>query len=630
MAIDTAPGDIDLYLFGEGRHRRLWELLGAHPIPGGGVQFAVWAPNADGAQVVGDWNGWAGGVDVLHANGTSGIWTGVVPNAAVGQCYKFELRDRSGRWLLRADPMARQAEVPPRTASIVAPPLDAARADGPWRDQRAARNGGRMSIYEVHAGSWRWGADGRPLSYRDLAEPLAAHVGRLGFTHVEFMPLATHPFGGSWGYQVTGYYAPDARYGSPDELRFLVDALHDAGIGVIFDWVPAHFPRDDGALARFDGTPLYEHADPRRGEHPDWGTLVFNHGRHEVRNFLIANALYWLEEFRADALRVDAVASMLYLDYSRKAGEWVPNEHGGREDLDAVAFVRELNDTVAVEHPGALVIAEESTAWPGVTRPTGDGGLGFSRKWNLGWMHDSLSFMALDPIHRRYHHGEMTFPLIYAFDEAWVLPLSHDEVVHGKGALLSKMPGDRWQQLANLRSLLAWQWVMPGSPLLFMGGELGEDREWSDSRQLDWHLLDDPSHAGLSALISDLNRLAERYPALWIGDDATRETGHAAAWWLDPGDADHSVFTLARRDPADGSCVVIAANLTPVPRYGYRIGLPSGGAWREVLSTDAEQYGGSGLANTTVAVDEDTSWQGQALSAVITLPPLGVSVLAVA
>jgi 1,4-alpha-glucan branching enzyme len=630
MSIDTAPGDLDLHLFGQGRHRRLWEVLGARPLPEGGVRFAVWAPNAQRAQVVGDWNGWAGGVDVLEPSGSSGIWTGVAPKAAVGQCYKFELQSRDGRWLLRADPMARQAEVPPRTASVIAPARAPEPIDASWRDERAVRNSGRMSIYELHAGSWRWDDAGRPLSYRALAPPLVEHVTNLGFTHVEFMPLATHPFGGSWGYQVTGYYAPDARYGSPDDLRFLIDSLHEAGIGVILDWVPAHFPRDDGALARFDGTPLYEHADPRRGEHPDWGTLVFNHGRHEVRNFLTANALYWLEEFRADGLRVDAVASMLYLDYSRKAGEWIPNEHGGREDLDAVAFVREVNETVSVDHPGALVIAEESTAWPGVTAPTELGGLGFSRKWNLGWMHDSLAFMSLDPIHRRYHHGEMTFPLIYAFDEAWVLPLSHDEVVHGKGTILAKMPGDPWQKMANLRSLLAWQWVMPGVPLLFMGTELGEEREWADSRQLDWHLGLDPARSGLGRLIGDLNRLVAASPALWIGDDASRETGSASAWWLDPGDSDHSVFTLARRDPSTGACVVIAANLTPIPRRGYRIGLPTPGQWREVLCTDAEGYGGSGITNPDLVVDDDTPWQGQALSAVVTLPPLGVSVLALA
>jgi 1,4-alpha-glucan branching enzyme len=630
MVTDTAPGDLDLYLLGEGRHRRLWEVLGAQALPSGGVRFAVWAPNATAAQVVGDWNGWAGGVDQLEASGNSGIWIGVAEGASVGQCYKFELRDRSGHWLLRADPMARQAEVPPRTASVIAPHRDAEAVDAPWRDQRATRNSGRMAIYELHAGSWRWDDHGRPLSYRDLARPLIEHVGNLGFTHVEFMPLATHPFGGSWGYQVTGYYAPDARYGTPDDLRYLIDALHDAGIGVILDWVPAHFPRDDGALARFDGTPLYEHADPRRGEHPDWGTLVFNHGRHEVRNFLIANALYWLEEFRADALRVDAVASMLYLDYSRKAGEWVPNEHGGREDLDAVAFVRELNDTVAAEHPGALVIAEESTAWGGVTSPTASGGLGFGRKWNLGWMHDSLAFMSLDPIHRRYHHHEMTFPLIYAFDEAWVLPLSHDEVVHGKGTILAKMPGDRWQQMANLRSLLAWQWVMPGVPLLFMGTELAEEREWADSRPLDWSLGLDPARQGLGHLIGDLNRLVAAHPPLWVGDDASRDTASASAWWLDPGDAENSVFTLARRDPGNGACVVIAANLTPVPRRGYRIGLPTPGAWQEVLSTDDERYGGSGILNSELVVDDDTPWQGQALSAVLTLPPLGVSMLAIA
>ena len=622
---------LDLHLLGEGRHRRLWEFLGAHPDAGGGVRFSVWAPNASAVQVLGDWNGWSGGLDLLAPLGSSGVWSGTMPAAAIGDRYKFELQAGSGRWLLRADPMARQAEVPPSTASIVAPPPAPWTDPGStWRDDRSRRNLGRLSIYEVHAGSWQWHEHGRPLTYRELAAPLVEHVTNLGFTHVEFMPLATHPFGGSWGYQVTGYYAPDARYGTPDDLRYLIEMLHAADIGVILDWVPAHFPRDAGALARFDGSALYEHQDPRRGEHPDWGTYVFNHGRNEVRNFLVANALYWLEEFRADGLRVDAVASMLYLDYSRQPGEWVPNAHGGREDLDAVAFVQELNVVAGAEHPGALVIAEESTAWPGVTREVHHGGLGFARKWNLGWMHDTLSFLERDPIHRRHHHHDMTFPLHYGFEEHWVLPLSHDEVVHGKGSLLAKMPGDRWQRFANLRCLLAWQWAMPGRPLLFMGGELAQEREWADGRPLDWGLLADPAHAGVQRLVTDLNALAVTHRALWAGDDVPASEGPSSAWWLDAGDADHSVFTLARRDPADGSCVVVAANLTPVPRYGYRVGLPTPGEWREVLNTDDLRYGGSGITNPDAVVDLDIAWQHQAMSSVLSLPPLGIVVLAVA
>ncbi|MCC6226903.1 MAG: 1,4-alpha-glucan branching protein GlgB [Microthrixaceae bacterium] len=623
-------GELDLHLFNEGRHRRLWEVLGAHHQPGGGVRFSVWAPNATGAQVLGDWNGWAGGVDLLAPLGNSGVWSGVIPAAAAGHAYKFELRSREGRGLVRCDPFARQAEVPPRNAGVIAAPSEHRWGDGDWRRERAERNSGRCAIYELHAGSWRRHPDGRPLGYRELAEPLAAHVSELGFTHVEFLPLAWHPYGGSWGYQVTGFYAPDSRYGSPDELRALIDVLHQAGIGVIADWVPAHFPRDEGALARFDGTPLYEHADPRRGEHPDWGTYVFNHGRHEVRNFLVANALYWLEEFHLDGLRVDAVASMLYLDYSREPGEWIPNEHGGREDLEACTFLRELNEAVAEDHPGALVAAEDSTAWPGVTAATHHGGLGFGRKWNLGWMHDTLSFLAHDPIHRSHHHGQMTFPLVYAFDERWVLPLSHDEVVHGKGSLLSKMPGDRWQQLANLRALLAWQWSLPGQPLVFMGTELATPWEWAENGELAWHLSDDPGHGGVGRLIGDLNCLAATHPALWVGDDVERHEGQHVAWWLDAGDTDHSVFTLARRDPASGECVIVAANLTPVPRHGYRIGVPSAGPWREVLTTDDRRYGGSGLVNGTISGDPTSPWQGQPQSVLVTMPPLGITFLAVA
>jgi 1,4-alpha-glucan branching enzyme len=615
--------EVDLHLLGEGRHRRLWEFLGPQ-ITDGSVTFRVWAPNARSAQVIGDWNDWRGGVDVMIPLGSSGVWEVSTPAARPGHHYKFDLEVSHG-WVTRSDPMARQCEAPPRTASIVPQPSQHRWSSRSDTTARAERNGGRWSIYELHVGSWRW-SDGQPLGYRSMAEPLAEYLGQLGFTHVELLPIATHPFGGSWGYQVTGYYAPDARHGDPDDLRFLIDTLHTAGIGVILDWVPAHFPRDEGALARFDGTALYEHADPRRGEHPDWGTLVFNHGRNEVRNFLVANALYWLEEFRVDGLRVDAVASMLYLDYSRAEGEWIPNAHGGREDLDAVAFLRELNEVVAQEHPGAVVIAEESTAWPGVTAPVSEGGLGFDRKWNLGWMHDTLGYLHRDPIHRRHHHDEMTLPMIYAFDERWVLPLSHDEVVHGKGSLLSKMPGDDWQRFANLRALLAWQWAMPGSPLLFMGGELGEWREWADDRPLDWGLVEHPSHRGVQTLVADLNSLAARHRPLWATDNMAG--AHGTAWWLEGGDRDHSVFAFARRDPTTGASVVVVANFTPVPRHGYRVGLPGPGGWTEVLSTDDQRYGGSGVRTGHLTV-ERYPWQGQEWSAVTVLPPLGVVILAV-
>ncbi len=587
MVSPMSVGELDLFLFGEGRHRRLWEWMGARP-SADGTSFAVWAPNAREVEVVGDWSGWVAGTS-LEATGDSGVWTGKVPEAKVGQAYKFRIRTPDGASVLRADPYARWAEVPPATASRIAAPSGHVWTPGDWEADRRARNDGRLSIYEVHLGSWRRHPDGQSHSYRQVAAPLAEHAAGLGFTHVELMPVAAHPFGGSWGYQVTGYYAPDARQGNPDDLRALVDTLHDAGLGVIVDWVPGHFPRDDGALARFDGTALYEHADPRRGEHPDWGTYEFNFGRHEVANFLTANALYWLEEFRVDGLRVDAVASMLYLDYSREAGEWVPNEHGGREDLEAIGFLRGLNDVVAEVHPGALVIAEESTAWPGVTAPTETGGLGFSRKWNLGWMHDTLAYFAHDPVHRRYHHGNLTFPMVYAFDERWVLPLSHDEVVHGKGALLDKMPGDPWQRLANLRALLAWQWSMPGDQLLFMGAELAQPREWSHDRELDWWLASDPDHGPTAALVVDLNRLAVEHPALWRGDGDGRHT-----WWQDADRADESTFAIGRHDPVDGGTVLVAANLTPVPRPGYRLGLPPGDGWRIVLDTDDLRYGGSG------------------------------------
>jgi 1,4-alpha-glucan branching enzyme len=657
-AIGRPPGELDLHLFGEGTHRRLWEMLGAHLAPGGGATFAVWAPNARNVRVLGDWSGWATGerdATPLTPQGSSGIWWGIEPRARAGHRYKFEVHGADGETTLRADPLATAAEVPPGTASVLfdpgyvwssdssaSPALATAGSDDPWRLARAARNGGRLSVYEAHLGSWRRHPDGRPHDARELAEPLADWAVSLGFTHLELMPVATHPFGGSWGYQVSGYYAPDARLGSPDDLRHLIDVCHDRGLGVILDWVPAHFPKDRFALARFDGTALYEHADPRRGEHPDWGTLVFNHGRNEVRNFLVANALYWLEEFRVDGLRVDAVASMLYLDYSRDAGQWVPNVHGGREDLEAIGFVRELNAVAAQEHPGAMIIAEESTSWPGVTAPPEWGGLGFSRKWNLGWMHDTLSYFAHDSVHRAHHHGELTFPMVYARHERWMLPLSHDEVVHGKGSLLHKMPGEGDQRFANLRALLAWQWCHPGRQLLFMGSELAQEREWSHDRELDWWLLEEPAHEGIRRLVADLNALQARYPALWSGDDDL--DGHVG--WLDAHDHQHSVFSLWRTvpewwdaegvdpsAPSERGVVVVVANLTPVARHGYRLGVPELGEWRVVLDSDADHYGGTGTIVTdapdgVLVADADTPWQHQPGSLLVTLPPLSVLVLA--
>jgi 1,4-alpha-glucan branching enzyme len=483
-----------------------------------------------------------------------------------------------------------------------------------------------LAVYEMHAGSWRHRPDEEPLSYLDLAAELPRYLLDMGFTHVELMPLAEHPFGGSWGYQVSSYYAPTGRYGSPDGLKALVDALHGAGIGVIVDWVPAHFPRDDWALARFDGSAVYEHEDPRRGSHPDWGTLVFNLGRNEVRNFLVANALYWLEEFHLDGLRVDAVASMLYLDYSRREGEWVPNVFGGREDLEAVSFLKEMNEVVHATHPGVTTIAEESTAWPGVSRPTYVGGLGFGLKWNMGWMHDTLDYFAKEPVHRRYHHDQLTFGLVYAFSENFVLPLSHDEVVHGKGSLLRKMPGDRWQQLANLRALLAWMWAHPGKQLLFMGGELAQDREWSHDTSLDWHLLDDPGHRGVQELVRAINRTYAELPALW-----TQDFSSEGFRWIDASDVDSNVLSFVRLpggDAANASAVVCVANLSPIPRHGYRIGLPLAGEWREVVNTDATQFGGTGVGNGGRLPASDTSWHGLDHSADLSLPPLGVLWLA--
>ena len=625
-------GDLDLHLIGEGNHRALWRVLGTHPRTHeglAGTSFAVWAPNARALRVVGDWNFWDGRIHPMRLLGKSGVWELFIPGVEPGARYKFELITADRRLILKSDPLAFATEVPPGTASVVAGPPEHRWDDGGWLARRAATDPlvRQMSLYELHLGSWRWtvteGSDEwRPMSYLELADHLPGYLGDLGFTHVEFLPVAEHPFGGSWGYQVSAYYAPTSRYGSPDDFRALVDALHQRGIGVIVDWVPAHFPRDDFALARFDGSALYEHEDPRLGAHPDWGTLVFNYGRNEVRNFLVANALYWVEEFHIDGLRVDAVASMLYLDYSRKAGEWVPNRFGGRENLEAVAFLKEVNEVVYAAHPGVAVIAEESTAWPAVSRPTYVGGLGFGFKWNMGWMHDTLNYFSKDPIHRRYHHNDLTFGLLYAWTENFILPLSHDEVVHGKGSLLNKMPGDRWQQLANLRALLAWMWAHPGKNLLFMGGELAEDREWAHDRSLDWHLLQQTGHRGIQSLVRDLNRLSADHAALWAQDVVPE-----GFRWIDANDAEDSVLSFLRYGTSeDGGQDVVAciANLTPVPRPDYRIGLPKPGPWIELLNTDAGDYGGSGIGNGGAVAAAGEARHGLLASASLTLPPLGV------
>jgi len=609
--------DLDLHLFGEGTHRRLWQVLGAVTLPDGRIRMAVWAPNAAAVEVVGDWNGWA--PEALERQASSGVWAAVVA-AEPGHRYKLRIHGADGRVVLKADPMAMRTERPPSDASVVAGPSAHEWRDLDWMRRRADGQRRPMRIYEVHLGSWRREAD----DYRTQADQLADHVRAMGFTHVELLPVAEHPFGGSWGYQVTGYYAPTARYGTPDDFRYLVDRMHRAGIGVILDWVPAHFPKDDWSLGRFDGTSLYEHADPRQGEHPDWGTYVFNYGRSEVRSFLIANALYWLDEFHIDGLRVDAVASMLYLDYSRRAGEWVPNEHGGRENLAAIGFLRQLNDVVRDEQPTAMVIAEESTSWPKVTRPTSEGGLGFSHKWNMGWMHDTLGYLREEPVHRQWHHRELTFGLLYAFTESFVLPLSHDEVVHGKGSLLAKMAGDDWQRFANLRALYAWMWAMPGAPLLFMGAEMAPWTEWNDAASLPWHLLDHAPHRGVRDLLVSLNAQADRWPAVW-----ERDHEHTSFQWLDADDTAHSIYAFIRWAEGGAHAVVCIANFTPVPRPGYRVGLPWAGAWQVVVDTDAAPFGGSGYGGGAPSVDAvDHAWQGRPTSALVDLPPLAVVWLA--
>ncbi len=619
-------GEQDLHLFNEGSHLRLYEKLGAHPCRRDGVDgtaFAVWAPSAERVAVVGDFNGWKPDLHPMQARGDSGLWERFVPGVGEGCHYKYRVTPpHGGTAVEKADPFAFRAEVPPRTASTVWS-LDYAWGDAVWMRERASRNAldAPVSIYELHLGSWRRGGPRgeRMLGYRELAPLLVDYVKEMGFTHVELMPVMEHPFYGSWGYQLTGYFAATSRYGTPQDLMHLIDQLHQNGIGVILDWVPSHFAVDGHGLGSFDGSHLYEHAHPEQGIHPDWASYVFNYGRHEVRSFLLSSAMFWLDRYHADGLRVDAVASMLYLDYSRNEGEWRPNVHGGNEDLDAIAFLRRLNVEVYGRHPGVQVIAEESTAWPMVSRPTWLGGLGFGLKWDMGWMHDTLGYFARDPVHRKYHQDELTFRMIYAFDENFVLPLSHDEVVHGKGSLLGRMPGDDWQRFANLRLLLGYMWMQPGKKLLFMGGEIGQWAEWSHEASLDWHLLEHAPHRGVQRWVRDLNACYRAEPALH-GRDCQPE-GFA---WIDAGDADQGVLVFLRLGAEGAGDVVVACNFTPVPRHGYRLGVPGGGLWRELLNGDAEPYGGSGQGNLGGLAAEAVPWHGRTHSLVATLPPLAL------
>lgn len=618
-AFPPTMGELDLHLLAEGRHERLYEKLGAHVIRHEGIpgiSFAVWAPNARSISLVGDFNGWDGRVHPMRSLGGSGIWELFVPDLTPGHKYKYEIHPQKGPPLLKADPYARHTEPPPATASVIHH-SDYRFGDAAWMKARAGADPTRtpVSIYEVHLGSWR----GAPTTYREAAPQLAEYAGDMGFTHVELLPIMEHPYGASWGYQVGCYFAPTARYGDPDDFRFLVDHLHQKGIGVILDWVPAHFPKDDFALGRFDGTALYEHADPSEGEHPDWGTYVFNFGRHEVRNFLISNALFWLSEFHVDGLRLDAVASMLYRDYSRRDGEWTPNIHGGRENLEAVALIKQLNEIAHARHPGVMMIAEESTTWPGVSRPTFLGGLGFGFKWNLGWMHDTLTYFSKDPIHRRFHHHELTFGLHYAWSENFILPLSHDEVVYGKGSLLSKMPGDERSRLANLRALFGFMWAHPGKKLLFMGGEWGQPGEWRHDGALEWGRAERPEHSGLKRLVRDLNTLYRSLPVLWEGDGAT-----ARFEWIDAHSADDNVVAFMLTCSDRRRTLICIGNFSGVRRDAYRIGLPRPGRYREILNTDATIYGGENRGNMGTVDAEPISWHGRPCSAVLTLPPLSV------
>jgi len=612
----SSVGEMDLYLFAEGRHEQMWSVFGSHFRPHEdvtGTAFNVWAPHAKAARVVGDFNGWNGVLHSMRRLDDNGVWEIFVPGVEPGTTYKFELLTQANEWVTRADPMARYTEVSPSTGSKVGK-TRYEWTDGAWLDARAARDphNSPMSVYEVHVGSWRPG-----LGYRELADELVDYVLETGFTHVEFMPLAEHPFGGSWGYQVTGYFAPTSRFGHPDDLRYLIDRLHNAGIGVIMDWVPGHFPKDEWALAKFDGQALYEHSDPRRGEQLDWGTLIFNFGDSQVRNFLVANALYWLEEFHIDGLRVDAVASILYLDYSREDGQWEPNIHGGNHNLEAISFLQEVNATAYKRSPGVIMIAEESTAFPSVTGPTSAGGLGFGLKWNMGWMHDTLSYMQADPMYRSHHHGEITFSLVYQYTENFLLPISHDEVVHGKGSLLHKMPGDQWQKLANLRAYLSFMWAHPGKQLLFMGQEFGQPSEWSEQRGLDWWILDQPVHRGLLTLVSRLNRVYRDEVALWEQDNV-----EAGFEWIDNSAAEQNVISFLRWS-RDGQPIAVIMNFSGNPVGPYRVGLPFAGVWDELVNTDAAEYGGSGVGNYGAVTAVDEPWAGRPASAELTLPPLG-------
>ncbi len=618
--------DYEAYLFGEGTWLRAWEKLGARPatIDGAdGYGFAVWAPNASRVSVVGDLNAWDGRTHPMRSLGASGLWELFIPGVREGQPYKFEIQSSlGGPPHTKADPYALAAEHPPKTASITSHPGRHRWRDAAWMDARAQRGialDAPMATYEVHAGSWRRKGDhgDRSLSWRELIDELVPYVKRLGFTHIELMPIMEHPYEPSWGYQVTGYFAPTSRFGSPDDFRAFVDACHAEGIGVILDWVPGHFPRDAHGLARFDGSALYEHEDPRQGEHQDWGTLIFNYGRHEVRNFLLTNALYWLEAFHIDGLRVDAVASMIYLDYSREQGGWVPNRHGGRENLEAIDFLRELNTLTHEHHPGTAIIAEESTAFPAVSRPTWVGGLGFTYKWNMGWMHDILAYVSRDPVYRRWEHQHLTFSMLYAWNENFILPFSHDEVVHGKGSLMAKIPGDEWQKAATLRTLFAFMYAHPGKKLLFMGAEFGQWQEWSQARSLDWHLLDRPLHAGLQRFVEDLNHRYTAEPALYQLDFSA-----GGFQWIDCNDHEASVISLIRRGKDPDDWVVVVFNWTPIVRHGYRIGVPEPGYYEELLNSDAAAYGGSNVGNEGGRHAEDVPAHGHPQSLVLTLPPL--------
>jgi len=608
--------DLDLYLIGEGRHEQLWNALGAHVVRDAsgsvtGTSFAVWAPNARSVSLVGDHNSWVKDSTPMSPRDSSGIWEVFVPEISAGARYKFAILGIDGRWVDHADPMARQSEVPPATASIVAE-SSFTWSDSEWLSDRQSFEPWRapVSVYEMHLGSWRPG-----LSYRDLAIELVEYLKAMAYTHVQFLPVMEHPFGGSWGYQVTGFYSPTSRFGSPDDFKYLINTLHEAGFGVIVDWVPAHFPKDEWALARFDGTALYEHEDPRRGEHPDWGTLIFNYGRNEVRNFLVSSALYWLTEFHIDGIRVDAVASMLYLDYSRKEGEWLPNKFGGRENLEAVSLLQEVTATAYRTAPGIMMIAEESTAWSGVTKPTGENGLGFGFKWNMGWMHDTLEYISHEPIHRMYHHNEVTFSILYAWSENFMLPLSHDEVVHGKGSLIAKIPGDRWQKLATLRALYGFMWAHPGKKLLFMGCDFAQSEEWSESRSLDWHLTDYDEHQGVQRSVASMNSLYRATPALW-----QKDTSPEGFTWIKNNDGAGNTLAFTRWSD-NGTPLVCITNFSPVPHEQYALALPKAGTWYEAFNSDDLAYGGSGVKNGDI-----TSLPGQ--ETILRVPPLGTIWLA--